>query len=114
MSELSLADWRRFLKARIQQEQGKDAEALKTFDELLASNPNNPHLISSRAFALQRLGRDDEAAAHRIEAKYAVLGNSLVGDADDPEVWAAQLKALLGESERFETTGAIGSTLIVW
>jgi len=114
MDQLSLPEWKRFLKARIAQEQGKDQEALKTFEDLLAAHPNNAHLISSRAFALQRVGRDDEAAANRIEAKYATLGKSLVGEADDPEVWTAKLKSLLGDTEKFETSGTIASTLIVW
>jgi hypothetical protein len=114
MSQLSVQDWKTFLKARITQEQGKDQDALKVFEQLLKSNPNNPHLISSRAFALQRLGREDEAAASRLEAKYAVLGTSLSGAADDPEVWTTQLKSLLGETEKFEASGSVTAGLVAW
>src|SRR4051812_39315070 len=66
MDQLSLDDWKHFLKARVVQEQGKDADALAVFDELLARHPNNSHLNASRAFALQRLGRTHEAAANLL------------------------------------------------
>jgi predicted Zn-dependent protease len=111
---LSLQEWKTFLKARITQEQGKDQDALKVFDQILASHPNDPHLIASRAFALQRLGREEESAASRLEAKYAVLGTSLVGAADQPDTWTAQLKSLVNEVDRFEASPAAAATMVAW
>jgi predicted Zn-dependent protease len=105
--------WRTFLKARITQEQGKDQEALKVFDELLLAYPDNPHLLASRAAALQRLGREDEAIAGRIAAKYASAAKTLVGPADTPEAWVSRLKNMQADLDRFESSGAIASA-VAW
>ncbi len=114
MSELTVQEWKTFLKARIVQEKGKDAEALPVFDRLLAQHPNDPHLQSSRAFALQRLGRAEEAVASRIAARYSVLGNSLTGPADEPDVWITNLKDVLDDADEFEQAGGIAASLVAW
>lgn len=107
------ASWRVFLKARITQEQGKDQDALKAFEDLLLAHPDNPHVLASRAASLQRLGREDEAIAGRIAAKYAAAAKSLAGPADTPEAWTSRMKGMLTDLERFETSGALASA-IVW
>ncbi len=114
MSEMTVQDWKVFLRARIEQEQGKDQEALLTFEALHQKYPGDAHLAASRAFSLQRLGRTDEAAAASIAAKYAVLGRTLVGDRDESEEWTNQLNAVLGEVEDFEKSGKLAATLIAW
>lgn len=114
MSEMSIQDWKSFLKARIEQEQGKDHQALRTFESLLEKYPGNAHLASSRAFALQRLGRTDDAAAASVAAKYAALGRSLVGELDKPEAWTSQLSSVVNELEEFEKSGRLAATLIAW
>lgn len=102
MTELSTADWKVFLKARIAQEKGDDKSALKTFEGLLEKYPLNQHLRSSRAFALERLDRGVEALADRISAKYADIGRQLTGDSDKPEAWNAELSEILENVERTE------------
>ena len=108
--QLSVSEWKVFLKARIAQEQGKDQEALAVFDELLAAHPDNAHLVSSRAFALQRLGREEEAQASRIAAKYAALSKSLSGTADDPKAWTQSLNDLV---EKIDATD-FSTKLVAW
>ena len=114
MNELSIQDWKVFLKARIEQEQGKDEQALLVFDSLLQKYPGNPHLAASRTFALDRLGRSTEAAAATVAAKYAALGRKLVGDQDKPGVWANELHTILGEMDDFEKSGRFAATLVAW
>ncbi|WP_091993610.1 tetratricopeptide repeat protein [Paraburkholderia lycopersici] len=114
MSELSMQDWKVFLKARIEQEQGKDEEALHVFDDLLAKYPGDPHLSASRAFALQRLGRTDEAAAAHVAAKYAALGRTLVGNQDKPDLWTSQLSSVLTDVDNFEKSGKLAAALVAW
>ena len=114
MSQLSVNDWKLFLEARIEQEQGKDASALARFESLLDRYPDNPHLLASRTFALQRLGRADEAVASQIAAKYAELGRTLVGERDRPEVWTSQLHATVSELDEFQKSGKVASVLMAW
>lgn len=114
MSNLSLSDWRTFLKARIDQEEGNDEQALKVFERLLALNPNNQHVVSSRAFALERLGRADEAIADRIAVKYADIGKTLIGPADKPDVWTRQLSGLLDDADSTERNNMVASALVAW
>jgi len=114
MSELSMQDWKVFLKARIEQEQGKDDQALEIFDSLLAKYPGDPHVAASRAFALQRLGRTDDAAAAYVAAKYAALGRTLVGGQDKPDLWSSQLSSVLTEVDDYEKSGKLAATLVAW
>lgn len=114
MNQLTLAEWKTFLSARVLQEQGSDQEALKVFDELLLAHPDNPHLLAARSFALQRLGQPDAAEATRIASTYAELGRTLVGPKDDPKVWTDQLKALLGDTEKLDSTKMLASAFVVW
>jgi len=114
MHDLSIQDWKVFLKARIEQEQGKDDHALRTFDSLLAKYPGNQHLAASRSYALQRLHRSGEAAAAQIAAKYAALGRTLVGENDHPEVWTNHLNAALQEVDEFERSGQLAAAVIAW
>ncbi len=114
MSEMTVQDWKVFLRARIAQEQGNDQQALLAFETLNQKYPGDAHLAASRAFALQRLGRNDEAAAASIAAKYAVLGRTLVGEQDKSEEWTNQLNVVLGEVEDFEKSGKLAATLIAW
>jgi predicted Zn-dependent protease len=114
MSELTIQDWKVFLRARIEQEQGKDQQALQVFEALLQKYPGNSHLAASRAIGLQRLGRTDDAAAASIAAKYAALGRTLTGEQDKPEVWSAQLNSVLGEADDFQKSGKLAATLIAW
>lgn len=114
MDELSIQEWRVFLKARIEQEQGRDEQALHVFDSLLQKHPRNPHLAASRAFALARLGRDTEATAATVAVRYAALGRALVGDQDKPEVWTSELHALLSEMDDFAKSGRLAATLVAW
>jgi predicted Zn-dependent protease len=114
MSQLTVSDWKSFLEARIEQEQGKDESALARFESLLGRYPDNPHLLASRTFALQRLGRAEEAAASQIAAKYAELGRTLVGEKDQPEVWTSQLQATISELDDFQKSGKIASVLMAW
>jgi hypothetical protein len=113
MSNLSPSDWKTFLEARIAQENGDDQAALRVFEDLLKIYPDNDHLQSSRAFALERLGRGEEALADRIAVKYADLGRSLIGPADRPEVWTRELTSLLEAAERGKDQAAV-SPLVAW
>lgn len=114
MNTLSLTEWKTFLNARALQEKGDDQKALEIFEELLLVKPANPHLQSSRAFALERLGRGTEAIADRIALKYAELGRELTGDSDKPEAWTSALSSLLGEVENAEAKGVVASALVAW
>jgi hypothetical protein len=115
MATLSVSDWKTFLKARLLQEQGDDKQALSIFDDLLAKYPEDKHVKSSRAFALERLGRGDEAAATRIAVKYADLGRTLVGKSDKPEVWAEEINGILKDIESADVKGvATASALVAW
>ena len=114
MATLSTSDWRTFLKARILQEEGKDAEALTVFDQLLATYPDDAHLNSSCAFALERLGRSGEAVAGRIAVKYTELGKRLSGPADKPADWTNELSSLVGSIQDFDARGAAPAVLLAW
>lgn len=114
MSQLSLADWKLFLKARIDQEQGNDNDALNIFDKLLQKYPDDPHLLASRTFALSRLDREEEARASHVATKYAMLGRTLIGEQDIPERWAGELKNVLGDIEELERGGKISASLVMW
>lgn len=114
MADLSLQDWQRFLRARIEQEQGGDEKALQVFDELHAKYPSDPHINSSRAYALSRLGRDSEAAVSQIAARYSELGRTLVGRNDRPEAWTEQLQALLGDTEAISAKNAFAASAVAW
>jgi predicted Zn-dependent protease len=114
MSTLSVSEWKSFLKARILQEEGQDEKALTVFEELLSAHPDDPHLQSSRAFALERLGRPEEARANRVAVKYADLGKTLIGPADKPEAWIGQLSNLLNATEEAELKGAVASSVVAW
>ncbi|WUA07006.1 hypothetical protein OG225_33580 [Nocardia sp. NBC_01377] len=109
-----MSEWKSFLKARIAQEQGEDEDALKTFDKLLRSNPTDPHLHASRSFALERLGRNDEAASSRIASVYSALGANLVGEADNPREWTKGLQGLAKGIEGFEKSGNLSATFVAW
>lgn len=114
MSDLTLDQWRTFLNGRILQEQGKDGEALELFDRLLASHPKDPHLQASRAFALERLNRKGDAASARIAAAYSKAAAGLIGDADKPEAWTAELNSLLSEVQQVEKGRSISSLMVAW
>lgn len=114
MADLSLSEWKTFLHARITQEQGNDAEALKVFDELLLSYPTEPHLLAARGYALQRLGRSDAAEAAAIASKYSELGRTLIGPKDNPKAWTENLEALLGNTEKLESTKEFSAAFAVW
>jgi hypothetical protein len=114
MNDLSIQDWKVFLKARIEQEQGKDDQALRVFDSLLTKYPANQHLAASRSYALQRLNRGGEAAAALIAAKYAALGRMLVGDQDRPELWTSQLHSTLADVDEFERSGRLAAAVVAW
>jgi Flp pilus assembly protein TadD len=114
MTDLTTDQWKSFLNARILQEQGKDAEALDIFDKLLAANPANPHLRSSKAFALERLNRRTDAVAARIASAYSKAAAALSGDADRPENWTAELNNLLNEVQGVEKGRAISAALVAW
>jgi Flp pilus assembly protein TadD len=114
MNQLTVEEWKVFLKARMAQEAGNDQEALTAFDQLLEARPDNPHLMSSRAFALQRLGRKDEAAANHIAAKYAVMSQSLTAAADKPEAWTSGLKSLLANVEKLDSGAALSAVMVAW
>lgn len=114
MNDLSIQDWKVFLKARIEQEQGKDDHALRVFDSLLAKYPGNAHLAASRSYALQRLNRTGEAAAAQIAAKYAALGRTLLGEHDRPELWVAELQTTLTEVDEFERSGKLAASVVAW
>jgi predicted Zn-dependent protease len=115
MAEMTVADWTTFLRARIEQERGQDAQALSVFERLLEKYPNDPHLNSSRAFALQRLGREQEAIASSIAARYTSLGQALVGPNDTPDVWISALQDVVEELERPERAAeAAARPLMVW
>ncbi len=114
MSALSTAEWKSFLSARLAQEQGEDEKALRTFEELLRAHPNDPHVRSSHAFALERLGRGKEAVADRIAARYSQLAGTLSGANDKPENWSAALSSILSDIEQAEVRGTISNNLVVW
>ena len=114
MANLSVQDWKTFLDARLTQEKGDDAKALQVFDELLAVYPDNRHLQSSRAFALERLGRGEEAIASRIAVKYAEIGRTLIGPADKPDAWTQQITSLLDDVEEAKANNALSAALIAW
>jgi hypothetical protein len=114
MSSLSAEDWKTFLEARIQQENGADEQALKVFEALLAAHPDDRHLQASRAFALERLGRAEEAVADRISAKYTELGRTLVGSKDKPDVWTEQLQSLVGDIDQASTNKIAAAALMAW
>jgi hypothetical protein len=111
---LSVEEWRKFLNARIVQEQGNDAKALEVFDSLLEAHPRNAHLLASRTFALQRLESTSDALASSVASKYAALGSTLVGDRDDPEKWATELSKLIDELDTAEPSAMVEGALVAW
>jgi hypothetical protein len=113
-ADLSLDQWKTFLRARLAQESGKDAEALEVFERLVAANPGNAHLQSSRAFALERLNRGQDAAGARIGAAYARAAASLTGSADKPENWTAELNALINEVDVATQGRGVSASLVAW
>jgi len=114
MPDLSPDQWKTFLNARLLQEQGKDADALEAFDKLLSANPTSAHLQSSRAYALERLNRRGEAASARIAAAYSKTAAALIGDADKPDAWTAELNTLLNEVQQLEKGRSISTVMIAW
>ncbi len=114
MAGLNTEQWKSFLNARLLQEQGKDGEALETFNKLLASDPGNQHIQASRAFALERLDRKGDATVARIAAAYSKASAALSGEADKPEAWTAELSSLLGELQQVEKGRGISAVLVAW
>ena len=114
MSDLTTDQWKTFLNARLLQEQGKDAEALDSFERLLAANPTNAHLQASKAFALDRLNRKGDAAAARIASAYSKAAAQLSGEADKPEAWSAELGSLLGEIQQVEKGRGFSAVMVAW
>jgi hypothetical protein len=114
MAEMTVADWKNFLEARIEQERGNDERALSVFDGLLERYPDNAHLSSSRAFALDRLGRGQEAAASRIAARYAGLGQALVGANDTPDVWISALRDVVNDADQPGKNVSVAPGPIAW
>lgn len=114
MSNMSVDDWRSFLEGRIAQERGNDAKALSTFDKLQQKYPGNAHIASSRAFALERLGRSREASASRIAARYAELSGQLSGASDDPVAWVAGLDDLLEQTRAAADGKNVDAFVVAW
>ncbi len=114
MSDLSLDEWKVFLKARLQQEAGRDAEALATFNQLSEVKADNAHVQASRAFALSRLNNGPASSALRIGAAYSKAAASLVGDADTPEAWTAELNSLLSELDGVQKGRPVSASFVVW
>jgi predicted Zn-dependent protease len=111
---MNLNEWGEFLQARITQEKGNDAEALDVFEALLAKHPTNPHLQASRAHTLRRLGREQEAVAAVIAARYASLAQTLVGEADNPEAWVATMVDLANDAERAAKGEPFATAAMAW
>ena len=112
--ELSASEWKAFLTARVEQEKGDDEGALAIFDELLAKHPRNEHLLSSRGYALSRLGRADDAQIARIDAEYTAAGKDLVGDKDDPDAWLRRLSGLLESLEANPERAMVAGSAVAW
>jgi hypothetical protein len=110
--QLTVDEWRTFLKARIKQEQGHDADALPVFESLLVFHPRNPHLLASRTFALARLKQGENAAASVIEAEYSQAGQTLVGANDKPDQWEAKLNSLLTQLEQYEKSNFQAASMV--
>jgi hypothetical protein len=106
--QLTVGEWKTFLQARIKQEQGKDSDALPIFESLLAAHPHNVHLLASRAYALSRLKRGEDATASIIDAEYSQAGQTLVGSKDRPDLWGEKLTTLLGQIDQVEKTKTAG------
>ena len=114
MSDMSLDDWKIFLEARLAQEGGNDADTLSTFEALAEKYPNNPHVQSSRAFALERMGEEAQAAPFRIAARYSNAARSLVGSSDTPELWSDEIKELLDSLDGISKGKAVPGTFKAW
>ena len=99
MSDLTLEHWKEFLHARLLQEAGKDAEALPVFDRLAEIYPDNAHIQASRGFAYQRLDQSAKAASARLASAYSKASAALIGGADQPEAWTAELNRLLAQTD---------------
>ncbi len=112
--DLSSKEWRTFLEARIQQENGNDAEALDVFESLYRRHPGNPHLKASRAYALQRLGRASEADLIRIDAEYSEAGRTLIGERDEPEAWISRLSSLVESLDKGVSKSLVSSSMVDW
>lgn len=112
--ELSANEWKAFLTARIQQEKGDDEGALEAFGELLGKHPRNEHLLTSRAYALSRLGRADAARIALIDAKYTAAGKDLVGDRDEPDAWVSRLSGLLEALEASPNRALAAASAVAW
>ncbi len=95
MPELSVEDWKEFIKARLLQEAGKDGEAFPVFDKLAKAYPRNPHAQTARAFALLRMDQKDDATSARLDAAYSKAAAALSGSSDRPEAWTRELNSLL-------------------
>lgn len=114
MPDLTIDQWKAFLSARLLQEQGKDSEALETFDRLLAASPGNAHLQASRAFALDRLNRKSDAVGARIAVAYSKAAAALSGDADKPDAWTSELSNLLNEVQGLEKGRGLSAAMAAW
>lgn len=125
--------------ARILQAQGKNEEALRTFEEYLAGNPKATGIKVSYAAALVSAGQRDSARAiyesllEREELDFRVLANVGVGlsQLGEPEpagrafarargqrpydkTAMENLFSSLLQSEQYERAAALGDTLIRW
>ncbi len=108
-----LDGWKNFLKGRILQEQGNNEKALEYIDKALAINPNNAHYLNAKVFALQSLGRSDNAMAASIASKYEALAKKYVGKADKPGPWIEGLEEISANIDDFEEK-AEEAIKVVW
>lgn len=110
--EMNANEWKQFLQARLAQEKGDDAGALKVFDSLLSSRPGNSHLIASKSYALARLNKHAEAAVLRLDVAYSEAGKTLTGSQDRPDLWEAKLNELIASLDGSPQPAAIG--MVAW
>ena len=97
-----LEAWKIFLKGRILQEEGKDNEALKYFEEASKIEPNNSQFLNAKAFALQNLKRTDEALLNIVKSQYSKLATKLVEKNDKPEQWLEGLNEIVNNIEKIK------------
>lgn len=115
MSDMTMEDWKEFLKARLEQESGKnESEVNDVFERLAQSYPDNPHVQASLAFALERQGKTEESITQRVGAKYSSLARSLSGNNDSPELWSKELQELLDGLKSASKGKGVPGTFKAW
>jgi tetratricopeptide (TPR) repeat protein len=79
--------WKKFIQGRIAQEQGREEEGLRAFEQALEIDPNNQYFREASEVAQRSLSRDlsqsDEDLLAHVQESYEQLRPSLTSQKDE-------------------------------